>query len=147
MRKTREILRLKLAEGRSNREVGRSCRVSPSKVCDVMGRFAVSGLSWPLPDDVDDKALDLKLYPRCAGMRTSREPEWAEVHAEMKRHKHLTLMQSWQEYKEREPEGLQYSRFCELYHEFKKTVDLVMRQTHVHGARRQCRGFFDERRR
>ena len=58
MLKTREILRLRWRLGLAGRQVARNCNVSPSTVYKVLGRAKVAGLSWPLPDDLDDVALD-----------------------------------------------------------------------------------------
>ena len=62
VRKTMEILRLKLTEKRTNREVAKSVKCSPSTVSDCVARFVMSGLSWPLPPEVDDETLAAKLY-------------------------------------------------------------------------------------
>jgi len=72
-------------------------------------------------------------------------PDWAQVHQELRR-KGVTLLLLWQECKARWPEGFQYSRFCELYREWAKKLDLSMRQEHRAGRRclsttagRRCR--------
>ena len=39
----------------------------------------------------------------------------------------------WQEYRAEQPEGYGYSRFCDLYAEWRGGVSLTMRQTHVAG--------------
>jgi hypothetical protein len=39
---------------------------------------------------------------------------------------HLTLQLLWEEYREVHPAGYGYSRFCELYHEWKRTQDVVL---------------------
>ena len=39
----------------------------------------------------------------------------------------------WQEYKELEPSGYQYSQFCELFRQWKKKLDISMRQEHRAG--------------
>jgi transposase len=41
----------------------------------------------------------------------------------------------WQEYKEQEPGGLEYSRFCGLYRDFVGRLDLSMRQVHTAGEK------------
>ena len=56
------------------------------------------------------------------------------VHQEL-RHKGVTLLLQWQEYKAAAPEGLQYSRFCDLYQAWRGQRDLVMRQTHRAGEK------------
>jgi len=42
--------------------------------------------------------------------------------------KHVTRMLLWQEYREGEPEGYQYSQFCDRYGQWAKTLPLSMRE-------------------
>ena len=55
-------------------------------------------------------------------------PDWATVHQERK-HKGVTLLLLWQEYKAATPDGRQCSSFCEAYRTWAKKLDLVMRQS------------------
>jgi transposase len=41
----------------------------------------------------------------------------------------------WDEYIAAYPGGYSYSRFCELYRAFEKTLSVTMRQTHAAGER------------
>ena len=135
VRKTREILRLKLTEKRSNREVGKSVKCSSSTVSDCLSRFVMSGLSWPLPPEMDDEALEAKLYYSGPLFPTSRRepPDLGYVHTELRR-KGVTLVLLWEEYKQNHLEdGYQYSRFCDLYRRYSKSLDVTMRQTHKAG--------------
>lgn len=54
MRKIREVLRLRLAGGLSQRAIGRSLGLSQGAVCDYLNRARRAGLSWPLPELLDD---------------------------------------------------------------------------------------------
>ena len=56
------------------------------------------------------------------------------VHRELKR-AGVTLQLLWEEYRAAHPDGLGYSRFCQLYHEWKLRLSPTMRQTHVAGER------------
>jgi len=136
MRKTREILRLKWGAGRSNREVGLSCKISPSTVATTLYRAKAAGLSWPLPDDLDDAALEAALYPPAPPSRVSRPtPDFPLVYKEVKR-KGVTLELLWQEYKAQHPvDGYQYSAFCDGYRRYRNTLDVVMRQEHQAGEK------------
>ena len=64
-------------------------------------------------------------------------PDWAEVHREMKARKRtsVTLQLLWVEYKEANPDGLQYSQFCELYRGWRGGLDRVLRQEHRAGEK------------
>ena len=86
---------------------------------------------------MNDEALEVALYASRRSKRGHRrieEPDWAGVHRELKR-KHVTLMILWDEYIAANPGGYSYSRFCELYRSFEKTLSVTMRQTHAAGER------------
>lgn len=137
VRKTKEILRLKLTEGRTNREVAQSVGCSPSKVSNCLARFALSGLSWPLPPEMDDERLEAKLYYSGPLFPAERReiPDWGYVHTELRR-KGVTLYLLWEEYKQaHQEEGYQYSRYCDLYRRYSKTLDVTMRQSHKGGEK------------
>lgn len=134
MRKIKEVLRLYLENGQQGRAVARSLAISPSTVTEYLRRFRTSGLSWPLPEDLDDEALELLFFPppTLPPPVNRDEPDWNEVQRELKR-KDVTLQLLWEEYKVNTPDGLQYSRFCELYRRWAKKIDVTMRQHHKAG--------------
>jgi len=137
VRKVKEVLRLKFELGLENRQIARSCRIPHSSVGNYLSRAQAAGLSWPLPEDLDDEGLEGKLFPggtpRPEGSVPA--PEFASIHGELRRYKHVTLQLLWQEYKQVYPEGYQYSRFCELYARWKKKLDLVLRQDYRGGEK------------
>ena len=45
----------------------------------------------------------------------------------------VSLMVLWEEYRQTEPDGYGYSRFCDLFREFERRLSPVMRQHHVAG--------------
>lgn len=136
MRTLKEILRLKWSEKLSNRKIARSCHIGHSTVADYLYRARKAGLSWPLPEELDDIKLEQLLFPPSESISRSerREPDWQEIHQELKR-KGVTLFLLWQEYKEICPEGFQYSRFCERYRQWTSTLDVCMRQNHKAGEK------------
>lgn len=134
MRKIREMLRLKFDFHLSHRQIATSCATAHRTVGDYLRRFESSGLSWPLSDDVDDQALEQALFvqPENHSGRHRSMPDWSYVHKEL-RHKGVTLMLLWQEYKEQHGDGYQYSQFCQRYRNWKKTIEPVMRLEHRGG--------------
>ncbi len=117
MRHVREVLRLKFVGGVPTREIARRIGVAASTVRATIKRFQAAGLSWPLPEELTDAALEAALFAEAGtkqGHRRQVEPEWATIHRELKR-KHITLSILWDEYVERNPDGYRYSRFRELY--------------------------------
>jgi transposase len=57
-----------------------------------------------------------------------------EIHRELKK-KGVTLQLLWLEYKERHPDGYQYTRFWELYHQWAKHLEVSLRQEHRAGEK------------
>lgn len=135
MRKIHLVLRLYFEAGLSIRGIARSLHASPATVGEYVRRAKAAGLSWPLPESLDERAVEARLFPPPAA-RTSTVvlPDWAQVHAEL-RGKGVTLALLWQEYKAAHPEGLQYSWFCQRYRDWRGRVDVVMRQAHRAGEK------------
>jgi transposase len=135
MRQVREVLRLKFVGGVPIREIARRVGVAASTVRTTIRRFEAAGLSWPLPEEMTDAALEARLFASGGtkqGHRRQIEPDWTAIHRELKR-KHVTLSILWDEYIEHNPEGYRYSRFCELYRTWEGKLSVTMRQTHVGG--------------
>ena len=135
MRKIKDVLRLHAA-GRSARQIGPSVGVSRSTVADYLRRAEVAGLSWPLPEGLDEEALERRLFPPPppAQSRLFTEADWAEIHRELKR-PGVTLALLWDEYRGQHPDGYGYSAFCEHYRRWVGRLSPVMRQRHAAGER------------
>lgn len=139
MRQVREVLRLKWERGLSDRQTARGCGLSRPAVAEYVKRATAAGLSWPLPAELGDGALEARLFPSAAVAACPRPlPDLPVMHRELTR-KGVTLMLLWEEYKAIHPAGLQYSQFCEHYRAYARRLDLPMRQ--VHRAGEKC--FFD----
>ncbi len=137
MRQVREMLRLMTVEKLAVRDVARRTGKAPSTVRATLGRCRAAGISWPLPEGLSDGELEERLYGKGGakpGPAQRAELDWASIHRELKR-KHVTLSILWEEYIAQEPEGLRYSRFCELYRTFAAKLPVVMRQTHAAGEK------------
>jgi len=136
MRQIHEILRLKHQNHLSIREIARSCGVPTSTVGDYLKRAAAAGIIWPLPEGQGEKELLQLLIahpaPEPAGCPAL--PDWPYIHKELAR-KAVTLLLLWQEYRQAQPEGYGYSRFCELYQRWAGTLDPVLRQVHLPGEK------------
>ena len=135
MRKIREITRLRLGLGYSERKTAESCNVGKATVGDCVKRLIRAGLSWPLPEGLDDAELEAKLYPRITPFEAKGPtPDWTLVSLELKR-KGVTRQLLWQEYIEQNAGGLSYSRYCELFYAWLKKSRLSMRQHHIAGEK------------
>jgi len=135
MRKIRDVLRLTFGERLSRRQVSASLQMPLTTVNDYVSRAERAGLEWPLAEELDDGALEARLFVRAAPpVQTRPLPDWHEVHRELRR-RGMTLMLLWFEYKERFPDGYQYSQFCDLYRRWQRHLDVVMRQEHRAGEK------------
>jgi transposase len=137
MRRIREILRLKYEGGVTERAIARSIGVARSTVALTLERIAAAQLGWPLPAGLSDAVLEAMLYAsagRPQGSRGKTEPDWAHVHHELRR-PGVTLTLLWEEYRQREPGGYGYSRWCELYRAWEGRLSPTMRQAHPAGER------------
>lgn len=132
MRKIREVLRLKNTKNLSNTQIGTSCNISRECVRKYIKRAEKAGLPWPLPEEMDDLALESLLFKDEKKVPQIPLPDWSNIHQELKK-KGVTLLLLWEEYKQIHPSGLQYSRFCQLYNEFKGILQPTMRQVHIAG--------------
>jgi hypothetical protein len=104
MRKIREVLRLKFGLGLKEREIARSCSIPRSSVGNYIFRSKQAGLcAWPLVPDLGDEALEELLFPpigtKLAASKAAA-PDFAWMHEQLRRHKHVTLQLLWEEYKE-----------------------------------------------
>ena len=97
MRKIREVLQLRHEQGLSHQTVAGACGVGVGTVNRYLRWAAECGLGWPLPGDLDDAALEARLFPRAAPVRDRVRPDCAHIHRELKRGG-VTLQLLWEEY-------------------------------------------------
>jgi transposase len=133
MRKVREILRLRWSEQLSLRDVATALAMPHATVALYERRALDAGLSWPLPD-LDDGALEAMLLAPTPERVTREQPDFAYLQREL-RHKGVTLQLLFDEYREAHPDGYAYSQFCKLYREWRRRLDVVMRQDHRAGEK------------
>src|ERR1700682_1207086 len=87
MRRIREVLRLR-QQGLTERVIARTLGVSNGVVHGYVRRARLAGLTWPLPEGMDDDELELLLFPAPAAASQSKRrptPDWAYVEKEMRR--------------------------------------------------------------
>jgi transposase len=138
MRKIREVLRLRLGHGLAQRVVAQSLRLSQGAVNGYVARACLAGLGWPLPEGLDDAALEALLYPPPPEVAREQRPvpDWAAVHRELRR-PNVTLALLWEEYRAGPggQDGFGYSWFCELYRAWVDRLKPTLRQVHPAGER------------
>src|SRR5918912_2593103 len=100
MRQIREVLRLCWESRLPQRAAARSLGLGQGTVSSYLSRARAAGLSWPLPEDLDDGRLEARLFPPSSGTPADRSPmpDWAWVHRELRR-PDVTLALLWEEYR------------------------------------------------
>ncbi len=134
VRKIREILRLKHERGLSHRAIARACGIGVGTVSVYLQRTAQRGLGWPLPAELDDAAIEARLFPRAAPVHDRIQPDCAYIHRELKRDS-VTLQLLWEEYAQVHPNGYRRSQFCEIYRQWARRLRPSMRQVHRAGEK------------
>jgi transposase len=134
MRKIREVLRLTHDLELSVRQVREATGVGKTAVSEYVRRARVVGITWPIPAGISDAELERRLFTP-AGLHESSTkplPDWPKVYEELKR-RGVTLMILWEEHRAEYAIGHGYSRFCQLYGEWRRCLSPTMRQTYVAG--------------
>lgn len=135
MRHIRNVLTCLFEKRLSKRRTGEVTGVHRSTVHEYLERFNQASLSWPLPTDMDDSALEKLLFPNQA----IREHigvviDFEYIHEELKK-RGATLATLHAEWIEQMPEEqhISYSQFCKRYDSYKRSLRISMRRTEVYG--------------
>ena len=136
MRQIREVLRLHHEVHLGERQIAAICLIGKGTVQRYLHRAAAAGLGWPLPEDLDDTQLEKLLFPPAPAPAGTRPvPDFTKVHQELKSNRSVTLQLLWEEYKEGQPEGINYSWFCQQYRQWERHLDVVLRQHYRAGEK------------
>ncbi|MBI2859660.1 MAG: IS21 family transposase [Chloroflexi bacterium] len=139
MRKIKEVLRLKYVCGLGEREIAQSCRIARTTVGNYLKRAEAAGLTWSVASGQTEAELESRLF--LWGNSPSDPPrplpDCQYIYDQLRDYRkvNLTLTQLWLEYKERHPDGYQYTQFCEYYHRWRGKLDYCMRQEHRAGEK------------
>ena len=136
MRKIRDVLRYRHNAGLSLEAIARALKISKGVVAKYLRLASTAGLTWPIPETLDDSALEKLLYRQGnAREPTFAEPDYALVHQELKR-KGVTLTLLWEEYRQAVGErSYQYPAFCTRYRDWAGKLNRSMRQIHRAGEK------------
>lgn len=85
MRRIRDVLRLKFAQGLSERAIAASLGLGKGSVGTYLRRARDAGLTWPLPEGLDDDSLELLLFPNASDVTDPDRPvpDWAAIDKEL----------------------------------------------------------------
>ena len=124
MRKIKEVLRLRHELGLQQEQIARGCSIGQSTVHRYLERAEAA-------------KIEQLLFPVKVGFKAAANApiDFAGIHQELVGHKYLTLQLVWEEYKQSNLDGYQYSWFCQRYRDWLKTRDLVLRQDHRAGEK------------
>ena len=133
VKKIREILRLALECGLSDRQIAKSCCIARSTVQKYMKIIQESELSYDDIQIMDDTTLMALFKP---GRKNNGKPlpDWNWIHEEFRK-KSVTLQLLWEEYNAVYPDGYQLSQFYELYKRWSRKLNVSMRQVHKAGEK------------
>ena len=121
MNDIKDILRQRHDLDLTRDQIAAATGVSAGTVSHVLERAAAAGLSWPLPDDLDDETLRARLYPPCECDSGHAQPDWDAIVEALeaprrRRRARLTRRQLWVEYRDearaRGGTAYSYSQFC-----------------------------------
>jgi transposase len=130
----KEVLRLYYGCCLNQAQISKALGCARSTVQEYLKRANAAGVSWPVPEDLDDVQLECKLYKNDQSKYAHHrpQPDCQYIHNELKK-KGVTVTQLWIEYKEAHPNGYGLSRFCWIYRQFDRSLAIAMRQEHKGG--------------
>lgn len=134
MRKIKEVLRLHYEAGLSQANIAKVSNISRYTVQQYIMRFTATGLSWPLSENINDTILEHKLFPGKSKKSIRPALDYGYLLKEIRR-PDATLSVLWEEYKQQNPEGYQYSYFCDLFNAYRGKLNYSMRQEHKAGEK------------
>jgi addiction module HigA family antidote len=133
MKRIIEVLRLKHAAKLSHYKIARACGLSKGVVGKYVSATQALGLTWPLPEGVDEARLEALLFPALQPSGRLVEPDYFQMHQALK-HKGATLQLLWAEYVAVHGErGYRYSQYCNRYRQWRDRQKRSLRQVHLAG--------------
>lgn len=136
MRRIRDVLTYTFEQKLSHRQIAQVVGVHHSTIKDYLDRFANTPLSWPLPTELDDSALEEHLFPLSVGKENPRTTpiDFDYIHEELKI-PGATLDALHLEWMETTPpeQHIGYEQFCRRYKAYKKSLRISMRRTDPYG--------------
>lgn len=126
-----EVLRLRFDLGKSYATVAELCGISKGCVHNIIQRFGMSGLAWPLPSDLDEFALKQRLYP--SEQHASGEFPGADYLRTECARPGVTLQLLWEEYRATHPDGISRSAFYRYCQQLAQSTPPVLKNDYQGG--------------
>lgn len=135
VKKIREVLRLGIETGLSNRQIDRALGVSRPVIAQYLIDFKATGLEYKDIAQISDDALMAML----SGKKKKKSDKYKVLAGkfeyftkELKR-PGVTLQTLWDEYKKDNDNGYEYSQFCYHYQVWRNSVPVTMHIEHKAG--------------
>lgn len=126
MNVVREILKNHVNDSSlSYRKLGVICFCSKNTVKSIIDRASATGIPFKQLLQYSDEKLKLVIYPNSNHYSNIPEPDIEYIVKELKK-KHVTMKLLFDEYKEKFPNGLGYTQFCERIRKHEKTSSICM---------------------
>jgi transposase len=109
-----EILRLSQM-GYPQTKIKESVKCARSTVGEVLKRCREANLTFEKAQSMTNEEVTALLYPAAAKKYIKPEPDYESIYEELKKWPNLNLRFLWTEYKVQNPDGLEYSQFCERF--------------------------------
>ncbi len=130
----REVLRLRLQLLKSNREIGKTLKISKSTVATYFSRIEIAKISsYDEIQKLSDEQLKEIVFPSKPGKKII-PIDFKYFHKELTR-PYVTIQLLWQEESEKNKNFYSYAHFTRLYKNWRKTLDISMRQVHKAGEK------------
>lgn len=135
MTKLRHVIQLLLTTHLGHRQIARSVEISRTTVIRYRTIILEKNLAWEALKELSDDALDACFNRATRRLTRKRMPDFSTLHDELAQ-PGVTLQLLWEEYRAAESaNALSYSQFTEHYRRYRKSLDRVMRQSHVPGEK------------
>jgi transposase len=109
----------------STRAIAAALSLSQGAVSKYGRAVLASCQTWEAALGLEETELERRVFAqrRLRPAPTTKAPDSAWIHTEMKRHKHVTLQLLWEEYHASHGRAaLRYSAFCERYRQWAKRL-------------------------
>jgi len=133
--KVKECLRLEQMGGISYRMIGKSIGCSHNTVKKILVRATEKNITWDQAQGMDEQELEILLYgERPSTLAKRPEPDMVTMDQELRKTGvNLTLL--WHEYKLANPDGLQYTQFCDHYRKWAGIKSVTLHIQHKAGEK------------
>jgi transposase len=134
VRKLKEAARLLLEFSLGVRPIARACKISTSTAHAYVDKLKELGVPYGEIAAMGDDELEELLFPGEEKKEAKPLPDFEYLGKEMTK-KGVSLLLLHEEYKKDNPDGYGRTRFYELYNDWAKKADPVMRLTHKAGEK------------